>query len=143
MKIHIVTIGKPKLDYAKSGWDEYLGRLKRYHDIRLTQLADKYADDTSKLKNVTKGSFVVGLIIEGKEFSSKVLAEFLISRKLEAREVSFVIGGPEGLPADFQAACDVAWSFSKLTFPHDLAMVVLMESLYRASTINAGQPYHK
>jgi 23S rRNA (pseudouridine1915-N3)-methyltransferase len=71
------------------------------------------------------------------------LAKFLVSRELDAREVSFVIGGPAGLPADFQATCDTAWSFSALTFPHDLAMVMLLEALYRAISFNAGHPYHK
>lgn len=142
MKLHIVTIGKPKLAYAKIGWEEYLGRLRRFHDIRLTQLADKFASDGPKLLESTQGSYRVGLVIEGKELSSQELAQFLEARALEGREVSFVIGGPDGLPVDFQAACDLRLSFSPLTFPHDLAMVVLLETLYRSSTINAGTPYH-
>jgi 23S rRNA (pseudouridine1915-N3)-methyltransferase len=143
MKLHIVTIGKPKLDYAKSGWDEYLKRLKRYHDVRVTQLVDKYAYDASKLKEVVRGSYVVALVIEGKQLNSGELSEFLLKRELEAREVVFIIGGPEGLPQDFIDIADYNWSFSKLTFPHDLAMVVLLETLYRASTILTGHPYHK
>lgn len=143
MKIHLVTVGKPKLSYAKSGWEEYLARLTRYHAVRITHLADKHAYDAAKFREVTKGSFVVGLIIDGQELSSSGLAEFLQERELAAREVSFVIGGPEGLPAEFREEVDYAWSFSKLTLPHDLAMVVLLEALYRATTINAGQPYHK
>jgi 23S rRNA (pseudouridine1915-N3)-methyltransferase len=138
MKLHIVTVGKPKLNYARTGWDEYLARLQRYHDVRVTQLADKHAYDAAKLKETVQGSYVVALVIKGTQLSSEALASFLQQRELEAREVSFVIGGPEGLPA-----ADYTWSFSTLTFPHDLAMVVLLEALYRATTINRRLPYHK
>jgi 23S rRNA (pseudouridine1915-N3)-methyltransferase len=143
MRLHIVTVGKPKLNYAKRGWEEYLGRLQRYHDVRITQLADKHAYDTAKLKEVVQGSYVVALAIDAQQFSSQELSAFLIKRGLAAREVTFVIGGPEGLPEEFIKTADYSWSFSKLTFPHDLAMVVLLEALYRASTISAGHPYHK
>jgi 23S rRNA (pseudouridine1915-N3)-methyltransferase len=143
MKIHLVTIGKPKLDYAKEGWQEYLSRLSRYHDVHTTHLSDKYAYDAAKILGAVKGSYMVVLQITGQQFTSEQLAEFLVSRELDAREVSFVIGGPEGLPQPVIDSADFRLSFSKLTFPHDLAMVVLLESLYRASTINAGQPYHK
>jgi 23S rRNA (pseudouridine1915-N3)-methyltransferase len=142
MKLHIVTIGKPKLDYAKRGWDEYLGRLGRYHQVRVTQLGDKYADDSQKIIDATGDSYRVGLIIEGQQLTSRQLATFLDSRAIEAKEVCFIIGGPDGLPGIVQAAMDFQWSLSKLTLPHDLAMVNLAEALYRASTINAGTPYH-
>ncbi len=143
MKIHIVTIGKPKLLYAKEGMEEYLGRLKHMHSVRLTQLADKYAYDSEKLLAITAGSYVVCLEIEGTQLSSPGLAEFLNNRALEASEVSFVIGGPEGLPSRAKSQADYLWSLGKLTLPHDLAMVVTAEALYRASTINARLPYHK
>ncbi len=142
MKLHIITIGKPKLGYAKLGWEEYLKRLQHYHEIRVTQLADKYAADSSKIIEATGNSYRVGLIIEGTQFTSHQLAVFLDQRALESREVSFIIGGPDGLPSAVQAAMDFQWSMSRLTFPHDLAMVTLLETLYRASTINAGTPYH-
>jgi 23S rRNA (pseudouridine1915-N3)-methyltransferase len=142
MKLHIVTVGKPKLGYARMGWDEYLSRLQRYHQVRTTHLSDKYADDSQKLIDATGDSYRVGLIIEGKQLTSRQLATFLDQRAVEAKEVCFVIGGPDGLPSSVQAAMDLQWSLSELTFPHDLAMVVLLEALYRASTINAGTPYH-
>lgn len=143
MKIHIVTVGKPKLSYAKSGWDEYLTRLQRLHNVRITQLADKFAYDEVRLHEVVQGTYVVALEILGTEFDSKQLADFLEKRELEAREVSFVIGGPEGLPQIVREQADYQWSLGKLTLPHDLAMVVTLEALYRASTIRAGLPYHK
>lgn len=143
MKLHLVTVGRPKLPYAQLGWEEYLGRLKRPHSVRLTQLADKHAYDAGKLLAATAGSYVVVLEISGASLSSAALAEFLQKRALDAREVSFVIGGPDGLPAPVKDAADYQWSMGSLTLPHDLAMVVMAEALYRASTINARLPYHK
>lgn len=143
MKLHIVTVGEPKLQYAQAGWAEYLKRLRRFHQVRVTHLADKWAYDVTHLLQAAGSAYKVGLIIEGTELSSPELANFLEKRALEGREVCFIIGGPEGLPSEVQEQMDWQWSFSKLTFPHDLAMVVLVEALYRASTIAAGHPYHK
>lgn len=143
MKIHIITVGEPKLAYAKAGWQEYLGRLKHYHSLRVTHVPDKHAYDVDYLLNACGSGYKVALAIEGKQFNSPDLAVFLEKRALDGRELCLLIGGPEGLPQQVIDKVDYAWSFSALTFPHDLAMVVLLESLYRASTINAGQPYHK
>ncbi len=143
MKLHLVTVGKPKLEYAVIGYADYLARLQRLHTVRVTQLADKYADNAAKFKEVTAGTYVMVLEIAGKPLSSHELAEFLKARELDAREVSLVIGGPDGLPQSVRDAADAQWSLSRLTLPHDLAMVVTLEALFRASTINAGLPYHR
>jgi 23S rRNA (pseudouridine1915-N3)-methyltransferase len=143
MKIHIVTIGKPKLDYAQRGFDEYVSRLQRLHQVRLTQLHDKYADDADKILETLKGTYVVALEIFGNMHTSEQLAQFLYERELEGREVSFLIGGPDGLPQSVRDAAHHRWSLGRLTLPHDLAMVVTLEALYRASTINAHLPYHR
>jgi 23S rRNA (pseudouridine1915-N3)-methyltransferase len=143
MKLHIITVGEPKLRYARDGWDEYIKRLGRFHQVRVTHLADKWAYDTDHILQAAGAAYKVGLIVEGKQVSSPGLAQFLDKRALDGREVCFIIGGPEGLPPAVRRAVDFAWSFSDLTFPHDLAMVVLAEALYRASTISAGHPYHK
>ncbi len=143
MKIHIITIGKPKLKYAEAGWDEYLKRLKHYHTVRVTQLPDKSVDDADKILQAANGTYKVGLIVEGTQLTSNELASFLEKKALDAQEPSFIIGGPGGLPKAVVDAVDFKLSLSKLTLPHDLAMVTLLETLYRASTINAGIPYHK
>lgn len=143
MKIHIVTVGEPKLAYARIGWDEYLKRLQHYHAVRITHVADKWAYDPAYLWQTAGNAYKTALVIEGEQLSSPSLATFLEKRAVEARELCFLVGGPEGLPQKAINDADFEWSFSKLTFPHDLAMVVLLESLYRASTISAGQPYHK
>ena len=143
MRLHVVTVGKPKLDYAVTGWNDYLARLQRLHTVRTTQLGDKYADDASKFQEVTAGTYTIALEITGANLTSPELAEFLKARELEAREVSFLIGGPDGLPQSTRQAADFRWSLSNLTLPHDLAMIVTLEALFRASTINAGLPYHR
>jgi 23S rRNA (pseudouridine1915-N3)-methyltransferase len=142
MKLHLITIGKPKLPYAKLGWDDYLTRLQRLHDVRVTQLSDKYAGDGTKILETAGNAYKVALVIGAKDTTSEELANFLRTKELESREVAWMIGGPDGLPAEVIAAADLQFGFSRLTFPHDLAMVILAETLYRASTINAGTPYH-
>jgi 23S rRNA (pseudouridine1915-N3)-methyltransferase len=129
--------------YARTGWEEYLGRLRHYHQVRVSHVADKHAYDAAHLLAAAGTAYKVALAVEGKEFSSPELAAFLDKRALDGRELCLLVGGPEGLPAAVIERADLVWSFSRLTFPHDLAMVILLESLYRASTINAGQPYHK
>jgi 23S rRNA (pseudouridine1915-N3)-methyltransferase len=143
MKIHILTVGEPKLAYAKQGWGEYLKRLQRYHSVRVSHIADKWAYDPAYIQQTAGNAYKVALVIGGKEFSSPELADFLEKRAINAREVCLIIGGPEGLPTKVIDQADYKWSFGKLTYPHDLAMVILLEALYRASTISAGHPYHK
>lgn len=142
MKLHLVTIGDPKLAYAKSGWNEYVKRLGRFHSVRSTHIADKQ-NDAAHLLQAAGTAYKIALVIDGSQLTSPDLAQFLEKRAQEGRELCFLIGGPEGLPAVIIGQADYQWSFSKLTFPHDLAMVILAETLYRASTIAAGHPYHK
>lgn len=142
MKIHLVTVGAPKLAYAQHGWEEYRQRLAHYHQLRTTHIPDKH-NDAEHLQATIGAAYLVTLEITGKQLSSPELAAFLEKRALDGRETCFVIGGPEGLPAQITETADFHWSFSQLTFPHDLAMIILLESLYRASTINSGHPYHK
>lgn len=143
MKLHIITVGEPKLAYAKAGWEEYLKRLRHYHSVRVTHIADKWAYDAAYVLQAAGNAYKIALVIDGKQFSSNELADFLEKRAIEAREVCLLIGGPEGLPQDVISQADYQLGLSRLTFPHDLAMVVLLEALYRASTISAGIPYHK
>ncbi|HXR49509.1 MAG TPA: 23S rRNA (pseudouridine(1915)-N(3))-methyltransferase RlmH [Verrucomicrobiae bacterium] len=142
MKLHIITIGQPKLDYARSGWQEYEARLRHYHQFRVTHLPDKQ-NDTKHILEAAGSAYKVALEVTGQQFSSHDLALFLEKQALAGKEATFIIGGPTGLPPEVLKAADLHWSLSQLTFPHDLAMVILLETLYRASTINAGHPYHK
>jgi 23S rRNA (pseudouridine1915-N3)-methyltransferase len=143
MKLHIVTIGQPKLTYARQGWEEYIKRLGRFHQVRVSHLADKFANDTDQIDQAIGNAYLITLEVTGRQYSSPQLSQLLDKLALEAREVCFVIGGPDGLPAAITAKANLQWSLSQLTFPHDLAMVVLAETLYRSSTISAGHPYHR
>ncbi|HAH08188.1 MAG TPA: 50S rRNA methyltransferase [Elusimicrobia bacterium] len=142
MKLHLITVGKPKPAYARAGWEEYFSRLGRYHQLRATHIPDKRDETPAFLAAAGKGC-KVALDVEGRQLSSPELARFLDQRSFEGRELCFLIGGPEGLPRGLAEACEHRWSLSKLTFPHDLAMVVVLEALYRASTIQKNHPYHK
>lgn len=143
MKLRLVTIGKPKLPYAQVGWAEYVPRLERLQQLKVQHLADKHAYDAKKILEEVRGMTLVVLEVTGREYTSEELAGFLQQRELESREVCFLIGGPEGLPGAVRQAADFQWSLGRLTLPHDLAGLVTLEALYRASTINAGLPYHK
>lgn len=148
MKLHIITVGQPKLAFAQIGWQEYIKRLGRYHQVRTTHLADKWADTPAKFLDAAGNAYKVALVIHAKQLTSQQLAAFLDERVQDGQykkdnEVCFMIGGPEGLPAEVIEAADLQWSLSELTFPHDLAMVICVETLYRASTISAGHPYHR
>lgn len=142
MKLHIITVGLPKLNYAQSGWTEYWQRLEKIHQVRVSRIPDKH-NDAPHILAAASTSYNVALASNGKQLSSPELAQFLVKRTLEAREVSFIVGGPTGLPEEVLLQADFKWSLSNLTFPHDLAMIILLEALYRASTINNGHPYHK
>lgn len=142
MQIHVITVGQPKLDYAKQGWEEYWKRLTRYHKLRVTRINDKQGD-AKHILAAAGNAYKVALCVKGERLSSEDLAKFLEKQALESREISFMVGGPNGLPKEVIRQSDYKWSFGPLTYPHDLAMVVLLESLYRASTINTGHPYHK
>src|SRR5690554_2467490 len=109
MKLHIITIGRPKLPYAARGWDEYLQRLKRYHQVKITHLSDR-KNNAQDILAAADNSTKVGLVIEGKQQSSEELAGFLDKLSLEGREVSFLIGGPEGLPPAVINNLDHQWS---------------------------------
>ena len=143
MKLHVITVGKPKLHYAQDGWGEYWTRLGRYHELQITRIADRHADSAAHLLQAAGNSYKVVLDDKGQQLSSEELAEFLHARAMQDARISFIVGGPDGLPTQVINKADYRWSLGKLTFPHDLAMVITLEALYRASTINAGHPYHR
>jgi 23S rRNA (pseudouridine1915-N3)-methyltransferase len=142
MKLEIITIGQPKLSFAKEGFFEYIKRLKFFHDVVVIHLKDGSSD--RKILDSIGNNFCVVLDENGKEFTSKELAEFLNQKVLHGiSKMCFVVGGPDGHTDLIKQKADILWSFGKLTLPHDLAMVILSEALYRASTINVNHPYHR
>lgn len=143
MRLHFITVGEPKLDYAKRGWDEYYHRLSRFHQLQVTRVNDRRASDADLLAAIGT-AYAIPLDLEGRELNSPQLAEKLESLAVNGTsKIAFVIGGPEGFGNEIRERADFLWKLSNLTLPHDLAMVVMLEALYRASTISAGQPYHR
>ncbi|THF87941.1 23S rRNA (pseudouridine(1915)-N(3))-methyltransferase RlmH [Deinococcus sp. KSM4-11] len=145
MRLHLITVGEPKLAYARAGWEEYEKRLRRYHKLQVTRVVGK--SQTLESEAVRRAAGRAPLILldpRGQQFTSEGLAAFLEARALAGDgELAFAVGGPEGHTDELRATASALWSLGQLTLPHDLAMVVLVEALYRASTITAGEPYHR
>ncbi|MDY5846391.1 MAG: 23S rRNA (pseudouridine(1915)-N(3))-methyltransferase RlmH [Bariatricus sp.] len=159
MKITILTVGKIKEKYLKDAISEYTKRLSKYCKLEIIEVNDeKTPDNASKavenairakegerlLKYVKDDAFVITLEIQGKMLTSEELAEKMDT--LGVRGVShimFIIGGSIGLGEEVMKRSDFALSFSKMTFPHQLMRVILLEQIYRSYRINSGEPYHK
>ena len=159
MKITLVTVGKIKERYFEDAIKEYSKRLGRYCRLDIIQVQDEKTPDGAGeamerqikdkegqriLSNIKDGAYVSALAIEGRMLSSEELASRL--QKLGVDGIShivFVIGGSLGLSDEVMRRADFALSFSKMTFPHQMMRVVLLEQVYRSYLIMAGEPYHK
>lgn len=156
MNIKIVAVGKMREAGFKSAFDEYSKRLAPYCtfscieipavSIKDDSLATKYKEDEAAkiLGQIKPGSFVVALEITGKTLTSEEFSQKIQQISNEGvNEVIFVIGGANGLANSVLSRSDFKLSFSKMTFPHQLARVMLTEQIYRAMKILAKEPYHK
>jgi 23S rRNA (pseudouridine1915-N3)-methyltransferase len=143
MKLRLVTVGRPAPGYARQGWELWTGRLKPYHSLEISYVENRHAQDSERILQRAGEAYTVALAVEGQQMNSEGLATFLGERAMSGQTLCCIIGGAEGLPPAVTEHADRLWSLSELTFPHDLAMVLTAEALYRASTINAGHPYHK
>lgn len=159
MKITIMCVGKIKEKYFSMAIDEYAKRLSRYCKLEIIEVADEKTDENASfaeemmvkekegdrlLKNIKDSSYVVALAIDGKQLDSVELSDKI--EKLGVGGVShitFVIGGSLGLDERILKRADFKLSFSKMTFPHQLMRVVLLEQIYRSYRIMNGEPYHK
>ncbi|WP_407538232.1 23S rRNA (pseudouridine(1915)-N(3))-methyltransferase RlmH [Deinococcus radiomollis] len=145
MRLHLITVGEPRLAYARAGWDEYLGRLKHYHKVQLTHVAGSTPQkESAAILKAAGRAPLVALDPRGRQFGSPELSAFIDAQGLAGMgELAFAVGGPDGHSGELRAAAHTLWSLGALTLPHDLAMVVLAEALYRAGTISRGEPYHR
>lgn len=145
VKLHLITVGEPKLSYACAGWQEYTGRLGRYHKLRVTHLAGSTPQKEGEATLRAAGRApLIALDPRGEQWSSEELSAYIERQGLRSvGELAFCIGGPDGHSDELRARALRLWSLGRLTLPHDLAMVVLAEALYRAATISAGEPYHR
>ena len=150
--IKIVTVGSLKEKYLKDAQEEYIKRLKKYTNIEIIELKDESFNDDKKtkevegnkiLKNIKNKDYVITLEIEGKELSSIELANKLDNIYLTNSDITFIIGGSLGLSEKVKERSNYKLSFSKLTFPHQLFRIILLEQIYRSCKINNNESYHK
>ena len=152
MKINIVAVGKIKEKYLIDAIKEYSKRLSAYvvvnefeipEETSVLNLQSKSEKEGVKLLEKAKG-FKVGLDSKGIQLDSKEISKLIHSNMVNGiSEMSFIIGGSNGLSAEVCKKCDIMLSFGKITYPHQLFRVVLYEQIYRAFTIINGTPYHK
>lgn len=159
MKITLITVGKIKERFFEDAIAEYSKRLSRYCKLEIIQVADEKTPDGASenverqikekegqriLAQIREGAYVIALAIEGKMLSSEELAGKMQKLGVERKgHLVFVIGGSLGLSKEVMGRVDYALSFSKMTFPHQLMRVVLLEQIYRGFRIISGEPYHK
>ncbi|WP_307477293.1 23S rRNA (pseudouridine(1915)-N(3))-methyltransferase RlmH [Cytobacillus purgationiresistens] len=159
MNISIITVGKLKEKYLKQGIDEYLKRLSAYAKIEIIEVPDEKAPEELSeiemqqvkqkegeriLAKIHPDTHVIALAIDGRMKSSEELADNLDKLATYGKsKIAFVIGGSLGLSDEVLNRANDKLSFSKMTFPHQLMKLILLEQVYRAFRINRGEPYHK
>lgn len=159
MNISIIAVGKLKEKYLKQGIDEYIKRLSAYAKVEIIEVADEKAPEQLSdaemmqikqkegeriLAKIAQDTYVIALAIEGKMWSSEQLASELDKLATYGKsKIAFVIGGSLGLSDEVLKRADEKLSFSKMTFPHQLMRLILLEQVYRSFRINRGEPYHK
>lgn len=141
----IICVGKLKENYLKDATNEYLKRLSKYTKIELIELKDSNIYDEADLilKNINDKDFVITLEIEGNKLTSKELSQKLESWLINNSNITFVIGGSDGLDEKVKKRSNYKLSFSSLTFPHQLFRVMLLEQIYRSYKIINNETYHK
>lgn len=159
MKITIISVGKLKEKYLKQGIQEYLKRLSAYAKVEIIEVADEKAPENLSeadmeivkhkegeriLTHISQDTHVVTLEINGAMLTSEQLAKKMDDLATYGKsKIAFIIGGSLGLSKEVQDRSNYALSFSKMTFPHQLMRLVLLEQVYRGFRINRGEPYHK
>jgi 23S rRNA (pseudouridine1915-N3)-methyltransferase len=139
MRYRVVAVGRVRDAVLRAACDEYLGRLKRY-----TRVEERETKDEARiLEAVPEGSRLVALSERGEQWTSGELADWTARWEMDGRDVAFAIGGADGMPEAVVHRAEWIWSLSRLTFPHEVARLLLYEQLYRAYTIRRGEPYHR
>lgn len=159
MKITVITVGKIKEKYLKDAIAEYSKRLSKYCKLEIIEVADEKTPDNANevvedsirskegeriLKYVKDDAYVITLEIGGKQLSSEELADKIDKLGVQGTShIIFIIGGSIGLGKEVLNKSNYALSFSKMTFPHQLMRVILLEQVYRSYRIISNEPYHK
>ena len=159
MKITLICVGKIKEKYFTMAIGEYTKRLSRYCKLEIIEVSDEKTPDQASeaqenqikklegeriLKNIKDGAYFIALAIEGSMLTSVELADKIEQLGVNgSSHIIFVTGGSLGLSDEVLSRADYKLSFSKMTFPHQMMRVILLEQIYRAYRINTNQPYHK
>jgi 23S rRNA (pseudouridine1915-N3)-methyltransferase len=145
MHWQILAIGKPKLGFVRAGVEEYAGRLKSFAPVKIDYLrASRREDESALLLERSEGLLRVVMDERGCEVTSRALAGKVSAWEQDrTKGIALLIGGADGHTPELRASADWLWSLSKLTLQHELALVVLLEQLYRAYSIKSGAPYHR
>lgn len=159
MKITILSVGKIKEKYFTMAIEEYKKRLSRYCRLEIVEVADEKTPDNASdrqeqqikekeaerlEKYIREDAYVIALAIEGRQMDSVEFSEKIEKLGIDGvSHIIFIIGGSLGLDAGLLKRADALLSFSKMTFPHQLMRVILLEQVYRAYRIMNGEPYHK
>lgn len=159
MKITIAAVGKIKEKYLKDGIAEYVKRLSRFAEVELIEVEDEHAPESLSsaqesqvkmkeaerlLRRIKEGSYLILLDLAGKQLTSEEFSSKLENIMLSGNsQITFIIGGSLGLDQSLVNAADFRISFSKMTFPHQLARLILLEQVYRAFKILKNETYHK
>jgi len=136
MRYRVVALGGSRMKNAalRAACDDYLSRIRHYAKIEEREATEARIPEETR---------VIALAADGESWTSEQLAELVGRWEMEARDVTFVIGGADGLSAEVLERAERVWSLGPLTLPHELARVVVYEQLYRAYTIRRGEPYHR
>ncbi|WP_105617321.1 23S rRNA (pseudouridine(1915)-N(3))-methyltransferase RlmH [Vallitalea okinawensis] len=159
MRITIISVGKIKEKYLKLGIDEFKKRLSKYCKLDMIEVADEKTPDNMSsveekqlkdkegnriLKHIKGTEFVISLAIDGKQYASEELADWMQKLAVQGNShLVFIIGGSIGISDEVLNRANAKLSFSKMTFPHQLMRLILLEQVYRGFRIINGEPYHK
>jgi 23S rRNA (pseudouridine1915-N3)-methyltransferase len=146
MKFRIIVAGKPALAYAKTAVEEYLKRLVRYAAFELIVVkAGNSAAVSARLLEASQGCHRIALDERGETPDTRTLAAKMeaLGMSGEVKTIAFLIGAADGHTQELRSACNMVFSLSKLTMQHELALIVLLEQLYRLASIQSGSPYHR
>ncbi|MBQ3307780.1 MAG: 23S rRNA (pseudouridine(1915)-N(3))-methyltransferase RlmH [Bacilli bacterium] len=150
--IKIITVGQIKENYLKEAIEEYQKRIQKYTSLEIIELKDEGLVEEEKARKLEaekiekylgERDYIITLEIEGKEYTSVEFAEKLRNIQIESSNITFIIGGSYGLAESIKQKAKMHLSFSKMTFPHQLFRVILLEQIYRSYKINNNESYHK
>lgn len=146
--IKIICVGNLKEKYFKDAQDEYCKRLSKYTNLKIVEVPDETNNILEKeklniLKHINKKDFIITLEIEGKQLTSLELSKYIDETLIRNSNLTFIIGGSYGMHDEIKNLSNFKLSFSKMTFPHQLFRIILLEQIYRSYKINNNECYHK